>query len=104
MNLVRILYTDNVWPYIWPGILVQRRAGCDLLAYLTPRLLKPLGIRRTVWEVDPFGNTFGAGGLFLTVSELHKLGLLYLAGRLLERQAASLQRVDPGKYQKTGRK
>lgn len=68
---------NNVGPYL-AGILVQKRAGCDLLAYLTPRLLKPLGIRRTVWEVDPFGNTFGAGGLFLTVSELHKLGLLYL--------------------------
>ena len=68
---------NNVGPYL-AGMLVQRRAGCDLLAYLTPRLLNPLKIRRTVWEVDPLGNTFGAGGLFLTVSELHKLGLLYL--------------------------
>ena len=63
---------NNVGPYL-AGILVQRRAGCDLLSYLTPRLLKPLGIRKTIWEVDPEGNTFGAGGLFLTVSELHKL-------------------------------
>ena len=56
---------NNVGPYL-AGILVQRRAGCDLLSYLTPRLLKPLGIRKTIWEVDPEGNTFGAGGLFLT--------------------------------------
>ena len=48
------------------------------MSYLTPRLLKPLGIRKTIWEVDPEGNTFGAGGLFLTVSELHKLGMFYL--------------------------
>ena len=68
---------NNVGPYL-AGILVQRRAGCDLLSYLTPRLLKPLGIRKTIWEVDPEGNTFGAGGLFLTVSELHKLGMFYL--------------------------
>ncbi len=68
---------NNVGPYL-AGILVQRRAGCDLLSYLTPRLFQPLEIRRTVWEVDPNGNTFGAGGLFLTVSELHKFGQLYL--------------------------
>lgn len=68
---------NNVGSYL-AGILVQRRAGCDLLSYLTPRILNPLGIRRTIWEVDPDGNTFGAGGLFLTVSELHKFGLFYL--------------------------
>lgn len=68
---------NNVGPYL-AGILVQRRAGCSLLDYLTPRLFAPLSIRKTVWEVDPFGYTFGAGGLFLTVSELHKLGMLYL--------------------------
>ena len=68
---------NNVGPYL-AGILVQRRAGCDLVSYLMPRLFKPLGIRRPVWECDPLGNTFGAGGLFLTLSELHKLGLLYL--------------------------
>ena len=68
---------NNVGPYL-AGILVQRRAGCDLLSYLTPRLFNPLGIRKTVWEVDPQGNTFGAGGLFLTLGELHKFGQLYL--------------------------
>ena len=68
---------NNVGPYL-AGVLVQRRAGCDLVSYLMPRLFKPLGIRRPVWECDPMGNTFGAGGLFLTLSELHKFGLLYL--------------------------
>lgn len=68
---------NNVGPYL-AGILVQRRAGCDLVSYLTPRLFEPLGIKRPMWETDPLGNTFGAGGLFLTMSELHKFGLLYL--------------------------
>lgn len=68
---------NNVGPYL-AGVLVQRRAGCDLVSYLTPRLFKPLGIKRPTWEADPLGNTFGAGGLFLTLSELHKFGLLYL--------------------------
>lgn len=68
---------NNVGPYL-AGVLVQRRAGCDLVSYLTPRLFKPMGITRPTWETDPRGYTFGAGGLFLTLSELHKLGLLYL--------------------------
>lgn len=72
----KFLY-NNVGPYL-AGILVQRRAGCDLVSYLMPRLFKPLGIKHPTWECDPLGNTFGAGGLFLTMRELHKLGLLYL--------------------------
>ena len=68
---------NNVGPYL-AGILVQRRSGCDLVSYLTPRLFKHLGIKRPTWETDPLGNSFGAGGLFLTLSELHKFGLFYL--------------------------
>ena len=67
---------NNVGPYL-AGILVQRRSGCDLVSYLTPRLFTHLGIKRPTWETDPLGNSFGAGGLFLTLSEL-KFGLFYL--------------------------
>lgn len=70
---------NNVGPYL-AGVLVQRRAGCDLVSYLTPRLFRKLGIRRPTWEADPLGYTFGAGGLFLSLSELHKLGILYRDG------------------------
>jgi CubicO group peptidase (beta-lactamase class C family) len=69
---------NNVGPYL-AGVLVQRRAGCDLVSYLVPRLFAPLGIRRPLWETDPAGYTFGAGGLFLSVSELAKFTLLYAA-------------------------
>ncbi len=68
---------NNVGPYL-AGVLVQRRAGCDLVSYLTPRLFKPMGIQRPTWETDPQGFTFGAGGLFLCVSELLKFGRLLL--------------------------
>ena len=73
----RFVY-NNVGPYL-AGVLVQRRCGSDLMKYLQPRLLDPLGIRHTMWETDPQGYTFGAGGLFLTVGELHRFGELYLA-------------------------
>lgn len=68
---------NNAGPYLL-GILVQRKAGCSLVEYLTPRLYEPLGIPVPACEKDPLGNTFGAGGLVINVSELAKLGLLYL--------------------------
>lgn len=68
---------NNAGPYL-AGILVQRRCGCDLVSYLFPRLFQPLGIKRPSWECDPLGNTFGAGGLSLSLDDLHKFGLLYL--------------------------
>lgn len=68
---------NNVGPYL-AGILVQRRAGCDLVQYLMPRLFRPMGIQRPSWETDPRGNTFGAGGLMLTLEQLHKFGVLYM--------------------------
>ena len=71
-----------MWGPIWQGVLVQRRAGCDLVSYLTPRLFDHLGITRPTWEVDPQGYTFGAGGLFFTLSELHTFGQFYLQNGL----------------------
>jgi beta-lactamase len=69
---------NNAGPYLL-GILIQRKAGCSLEEYLRPRLFEPLGITlRPVVEKDPLGNTFGAGGLQLNVTEFSKLGLLYL--------------------------
>lgn len=68
---------SNVGPYL-AGILVQRRAGCNLIDYLIPRLFGPLKIMRPTWETDPNGDVFGAGGLFLCVSELAKFAQLYL--------------------------
>lgn len=71
-------YYSNVGPYL-AGVLVQRRAGCDLVDYLMPRLFEPLGIERPNWERDPRGDIFGASGLELSLCELHEFGLLCLA-------------------------
>lgn len=67
----------NAGPYLL-GILIQRKTGMSLVDYLMPRLFEPLGIPRPQDEKDPLGNTFGAASLQLNVSELAKLGLLYL--------------------------
>jgi CubicO group peptidase (beta-lactamase class C family) len=73
----KVFLYSNTGPYL-AGVLVQRRAGCTLVDYMTPRLFEPLGIRRPTWESDPLGNTFGAGGLFLSITELAKFAQLYL--------------------------
>ncbi len=89
----RFVY-NNAGPYL-AGILVQRRAGCDLVHYLMPRMFTPMEIRLPTWETDPMGGTFGAGGLFLTMDELHKFGLLYLQnGRWNGRQLVPAQWVE----------
>ena len=59
----KFLY-NNAGPYL-AGVLVQRRAGCTLDKYLTPRLFEPLGIVAPTWETDTLCYSFGAGGLFL---------------------------------------
>lgn len=97
---------NNVGPYL-AGVLVQRRAGCDLVQYLMPRLFQPLDIYRPTWEVDPMGYTFGAAGLMLTMDELHRFGLLTLQngcwnGRQLipadwVREATSVQ-IENGRH------
>ncbi len=43
-----------------------------------PRLFVPLGIHLPTWEMDPLGNSYGAGGLFLNIDELAKFGQLLL--------------------------
>ena len=90
---------SNVGPYL-AGLAVQKCAGCDLVDYLMPRLFAPLGIQRTVWEVDPLGRTFGAAGLLLALPELHKLGLLYQQGG----QWQGKQLLDPTWVRASGSK
>ncbi len=101
----KFLY-NNSGPYL-AGILVQRRSGTDLVHYLMPRLFEPMGISLPTWEVDPLGRTFGAGGLFLTLDELHKFSKLYLNGGVYDGKRlvpedwvreASRKQVDNGSY------
>ncbi len=72
----RFCYT-NVGPYLL-GILIARRTGKDLASYLYEKLLAPMGIWFPSWEVDPYRNYFGAGGMMATTKHLLKFGELYL--------------------------
>ena len=58
--------------------IVQQVTGRHLLAYLTPRLLEPLGIVGATTEVSPQGVDMGGVGMSLRTEDVAKLGLLYL--------------------------
>ncbi|MCF0058858.1 serine hydrolase [Dyadobacter sp. CY356] len=58
--------------------IVQKLTGQTVLAYLTPRLFKPLNIEGADWEVDPNGINTGGWGLRLKTEDIAKFGQLYL--------------------------
>lgn len=68
---------SNVGPYLL-GVVLQKRTGQNLVDYLQPRLFEPLEISQVKWTKDPVNNTFAAGGLYLTLTDLVKYGQLYL--------------------------
>ncbi|WP_346930048.1 serine hydrolase [Clostridium sp.] len=68
---------NNAAAYL-AGVIVQKVSGELLEDYLMPRLFKPLGISKPIWEKCPMGYNFGAGGLELKISDLSKFGQLYL--------------------------
>jgi CubicO group peptidase (beta-lactamase class C family) len=58
------------------GEIVRTRTGEDLLEYLTPRVLAPMGIAAT-WDRDPLGRCLGWTGAHLTTGWLAAFGELY---------------------------
>ncbi|HCX96341.1 MAG TPA: serine hydrolase [Spirochaetaceae bacterium] len=68
---------NNAGPYLM-GVLIERLTGMDVIDYLMPRLFDPLEIERPDVERCPKGHYFGAGGMVLNVSELARIGQLYL--------------------------
>lgn len=58
--------------------ILQRRAGCDLVTYLRPRLFDPLGIGPVSWQEYPAGRALGFSGLHATTEAMAKLGQLHL--------------------------
>ncbi|HQY95273.1 serine hydrolase [Caldilinea sp.] len=58
--------------------IVQRLTGETVLAYLGPRLLKPLGIEGATWQSCPRGVNVGGWGLNLRTEDIACFGQLYL--------------------------
>ena len=58
------------------GELIRRCTGEDLLDYLRPRLLAPLGIDAT-WDRDALGRCLGWSGIHVRIRDLAAMGELY---------------------------
>jgi CubicO group peptidase (beta-lactamase class C family) len=58
--------------------IIQKITGQNLLAYLEPRLLKPLEIEGATWESNPDGIAFGGFGMNARTEDIAKFGQLYL--------------------------
>ena len=60
------------------GRIIEKRSGQILRNYLDERLFEPLDIFNPQWHTCLRGHTIGATGLYLTTSEISKLGQMLL--------------------------
>jgi CubicO group peptidase (beta-lactamase class C family) len=58
--------------------IIQIITNQNLLAYLEPQLLQPLGIEGATWESNPDGIAFGGFGMNARTEDIAKFGQLYL--------------------------
>lgn len=65
---------------------LQRKTGCTLMEFLTPRLFEPLGIEGAMWQTCPRGINTGGFGLSITTEDIVKFGQFYLQKGLWEGQ------------------
>lgn len=60
------------------GCMAEKAAGVKLADYLYESVFKTLDIPRPEWDECPMGHTFAASTLKLRLSDMQKLGILYL--------------------------
>ncbi len=87
VNLRRPLAADPgaVFSYDNPAsnlltVILARATGRDALDFAREELFAPLGIANFSWATDGEGHPLGAAGLRLTVRDMAKIGMLFLAG------------------------
>ena len=65
---------------ILAGRMVEKAVGRNLAAYLYEKLFSKLGQGWPIWENDPQGHPIGGASMFMRLTDMMKLGQLYLAG------------------------
>lgn len=68
---------SNIPAYL-VGVIVEKVVKQNVMDYLQPRLMDPLGIKSPTYSNCPKGHFNGATGMKLTVDELSLFGQLYL--------------------------
>lgn len=76
------VYSDAAY-YILSRV-VAKKAGCDMLDYMLPRLFAPLSFHEIAWSKCPYGYSIGATGIYCSSHDMAKLGLIYLNGGIYE--------------------
>ena len=77
-NVDRVVFEySNLSSYL-AGVIVEKTTKMNMMDYLQPRLLSPLGIKNVECEYSPEGYFYGATGMKLTINELSRFGQLYL--------------------------
>ncbi|MGN0368467.1 MAG: serine hydrolase domain-containing protein [Wujia sp.] len=77
--------------------LIKKKAQCGLLAYLQPRLFTPLDIHDVSWETCPKNIEQGGWGMKMSVTDMLKLGQLYLNHGTWTKEGKTIQ-VLPKKW------
>ncbi len=62
------------------GCMAEKASGVKLIDYLYETTFAPMGIPYPEWDECPMGHTFAASTLRLKLSDMIKLGILYLNG------------------------
>lgn len=78
----RFLYSNG--DTVLAARMLEKAVGMPLGEYLYRRIFSKLGQGWPIWEHDASGHAFGAGGLYMRLTEMMKLGQLYLAGGMWE--------------------
>lgn len=68
---------SNIQAYL-VGVALEKAVGEHLISYLQPRFFEPLSIVSPVYQNCPSKHFYGASGMQLSVSELSRIGELYL--------------------------
>lgn len=65
---------------ILAGRMIEKATGQNLGVYLYQEIFSKLGQPWPIWENDPMGHPIGGGGMFQKLTDMMKLGQLYLSG------------------------
>lgn len=71
----KFLYTNDNF-YLLSAI-ISKVYKETLVDFLYPRLFKPLGIEKPLWETDKFGYAAGGWGLYMCIEDLAKIMVCY---------------------------
>lgn len=90
---------------ILAGRMIEKAVGMNLGSYLYEKVFAPLSQGWPMWENCPLGHPIGGGGMFMTLSDMLKIGQVYLNGgtfggrRIVSEdwvKAASSLQIDTG--------